>query len=178
MRIVPLSLLGVFVAPALAFAAGEESTQPKTTFTTDKCETGLVWDSKQNKCVAPKDSLLDDDELYQTARELAYVGRLQDAQDVLRQMSDPEDDRVLTYMGFTNRKLGKMNVAMTFYQKALDKNPNNLLARSYMGQGHVTDGDLDLAWAQLQEIRTRGGDGTWAATSLENAIATGVTYNY
>lgn len=178
MRILPLSLLPVIVAPALAFAAGEEDTPPTSTFTTKTCEAGMVWDTNEKKCVAPKESSLNDDQLYQNARELAYAGRLADAQEVLRLMSDPEDDRVLTYMGFTNRKLGKMDVAMTFYRRALEKNPDNLLARSYMGQGHVTDGDEDLAIAQLKEILERGGSGTWAATSLEDAIRTGTTYNY
>lgn len=177
MRILPLSLVPLLLCPALALAAGGES-GPGTTFTTTTCEKGLVWDPNEKKCVAPQESSLDDDGLYEAARELAYAGRLDDAQTVLSLMSDPEDDRVLTYMGFTNRKLGNMDAAMTFYRRALDKNPDNLLARSYMGQGHVTDGDLDLARAQLEEINARGGAGTWAEESLASAIRTGVTYNY
>jgi hypothetical protein len=57
-------------------------------------------------------------------------------------------------------------------------NPDNLLARSYMGQALVEQGQVDLALAQLSEIRMRGGRGTWAETSLANAVATSVTYSH
>ncbi len=57
-------------------------------------------------------------------------------------------------------------------------NPDNLLARSYMGQALVEQGQVDLALAQLSEIRMRGGRGTWAETSLTNAVATSVTYSH
>ena len=93
-------------------------------------------------------------------------------------MSDQSDDRVLTYRGFTARKLGQIDVAMVFYQQALDANPDNLLARSYMGQGLVAQGDRVAALTQLREINARGGADTWAAKSLRTAIETGVTYNY
>ena len=75
---------------------------------------------------------MNDDDLYGAVRELAYAGRYLDAQGVLAAMSDQNDDRVLTYKGFTNRKLGNVEVAMVFYQKALDKNPDNIQARSYI----------------------------------------------
>ena len=74
-------------------------------------------------------------------RELAYAGRHLDAMGVMDAMSDQNDDRLLTYKGFTNRKLGNVDVAMVFYQKAIDKNPDNILARSYMGQGMMDQGN-------------------------------------
>ena len=57
-------------------------------------------------------------------------------------------------------------------------NPDNLLARSYMGQGYVTEGRVDEAYAQLVEIRSRGGADGWPAEALETAIRTGVTTSY
>ena len=70
------------------------------------------------------------------------------------------DYRLLTYLGFTHRKMGNASTGLAYYQKALAVNPNNLLARSYMGQGYVASGNIELASAQLTEIRTRGGRGT------------------
>jgi Tfp pilus assembly protein PilF len=67
---------------------------------------------------------------------------------------------------------------MTYYQAALAADPDNFLARSYMGQGHAEAGEIVLAQAQLSEIRARGGRGTWAEWSLRQAIQTGSGYNY
>lgn len=170
--------LPLTVAAPLYAAGGGGETAPKPTQTSTDCTGVQVWDEETKSCVAPKESRLDDDQLYQAVRELAYAGRYNDAQGVLDAMSDQSDDRVLTYRGFTARKLGQMDVAMTFYQQALDANPDNLLARSYMGQGLVTQGDSVAALTQLREINARGGADTWAAKSLRTAIETGVTYNY
>jgi len=121
---------------------------------------------------------LDDGQKYEAVRELAYAGRYLDAQGVLASMSDQQDDRVLTYYGFTNRKLGDLNAANMFYTAAIEKNPDNMLARSYMAQGLVAAGDLEGARLQLAEIESRGAGYTWAATSLRKAIYTGKTFNY
>jgi Tfp pilus assembly protein PilF len=97
---------------------------------------------------------------------------------VLDEMPNQLDDRVLTYRGFTARKLGNLQLADMYYDQALTVNPDNILARSYMGQGKVAAGDKVAAMAQLREIQARGGAGTWAETSLRDAIQTGSTYNY
>ena len=184
--------------PVVAGAVGEETnTPPKATNTTKDCfkerqwdpEIGKwvkfsepvngVWDAKIRKCIRPdRASHLDTDTLYSAVRELAYAGRYSEAQSVLAAMPDQSDDRVLTYKGFVNRKLGDLDAAMMFYAQALDKNADNLLARSYMGQGFVEDGNLDAARLQLVEIEARGGGYSWAGTSLRKAIYTGKTANY
>lgn len=165
--------------PGVAMAAGGSSdTKPSTTKTTSQCEGTQVWDAKTQKCTDAKDSRLDTDTLYGAVRELAYAGRYQDAQGVLSVMSDQSDDRVLTYWGFTHRQMGNAELALSFYEQALSRNPDNLLARSYMAQGMVAEGKLDAAIAQWREIKARGGEGSWAETSLKTAISTGKTYNY
>lgn len=188
----------LLVLPGLAFAAGDDSNAPpKPTETTKDCfqarqwdpekkvwvrfsqPVNGVWDASIRKCVRPdKTSHLDTDTLYQAVRELAYAGRYEDAQKVLATMPDQTDDRVLTYWGFTHRKLGNLETAMMFYEDAVARNPDNMLARSYMGQGLVEAGNLDAAKVQLAEIETRGGGFSWAGTSLREAIYTGRTYNY
>ena len=171
-------LATALLAPSLAFAAGGESPTPPTTNTTVQCKDGKVWDVKVEACVDARESSLDDDTRYQAVRELAYAGRYDEAQKVLAAMSDQNDDRVLTYLGFTHRKMGNSTLGMVFYDQALETNPDNLLARSYMGQAFVEAGDMQLARAQLTEIRTRGGRGTWAEVSLRMAIDSGTGYSY
>lgn len=176
-----LIVLVLAAAPALALAAGGGGgtvSPPIPTETTKKCKGIKVWDSNRKKCVNPQGSGLDTDALYGAVRELAYAGRLKDAQAVLLAMPDQNDDRVLTYWGFTYRKMGNGDLGRAYYLKAIARNPDNLLARSYMGQGMVDDGDLEGAREQLREIRARGGTGTWPETSLSAALETGRTYNY
>ncbi|TDK51275.1 tetratricopeptide repeat protein [Antarcticimicrobium luteum] len=176
-----LNLALILALPGLAGAAGmggSDTTPPKPTETTEQCEGVQVWDPETKTCVDPKDSALDADTLYRAVRELAYAGRYTDAQGVLRAMPDQTEDRVLTYWGFTHRKMGHRVLARSFYRQAIAANPDNLLARSYLGQGLVADGDTDAAIAQWREIKARGGAGSWAEASLRQAIRTGLTYNY
>lgn len=172
--IVLTSALALSLGTLSAHAAGggDESAPSKP-----KCEDGQVYDKKTKTCVSAEESSLDTDTLYETVRELAHAGRYSDAQIVLAHMP-AEDDRTLTYMGFTSRKMGNMDAAMAYYNRALVVNPANVLARSYMGQGLVEQGNMIEAMAQLREIRAHGGSGTWAEASLRTAIATGQTFSY
>ena len=169
------------LVPALSFAAGSDSPtvgKPVSTPTTQTCKGVQVWDPATQKCVNPQGSSLDQELLGNAVRELAYADRNEDAQGVLRAMADQESDLVLTYWGFTHRKLGNMDQAKIFYDRAIEKNPDNILARSYLGQGYVSEGKMKEAKLQLQEIRARGGAGGWAEESLAEAIKSGQTSNY
>ncbi len=168
-----LALAAAFTLPfGAAHAAGGGDDTPKK----PKCEKGYVYDKKAKSCIQAE-SHLDTDTLYESVRELAYAGRYSDAQVILAVMPQ-EDDRTLTYLGFTHRKMGQADIAMDYYQQALAVNPANILARSYMGQGLVEEGKVADALAQLRAIRAHGGSGTWAEASLRTAIATGHTFNY
>jgi len=170
---ISVALLGLMFSTAV-YAVGDDSTSPpRPTKTTTECAEGLVYDDAVKACVAPKDSSLDDDALYQAVRELAWAERYDTAREALAAMSDPSDDRALTYLGFILRKEGDWAGALDVYEAAIARNPDNLLARSYMGQGFVESGDLALAQAQLREIRARGGRMTWADVALDQAIRTG-----
>lgn len=167
------------ILPGYAFAVGSDVfAPPKDNKTIGVCKGAKVWDSKTKSCIDPNTTELDASLLYEAVRELAYAGRYSDAQAMLLAMPDQNDDRVLTYWGFTHRKLGNDELSKRYYESALDQNPDNILARSYMGQGLVDAGDLKAAQDQLDEIRARGGIGTWPETALEDAIKTGKTYDY
>jgi tetratricopeptide (TPR) repeat protein len=176
-RFIPAFLLAL--VPAAAFAVGSgDSSAPKPTPTSTECKEGLVYDEDKKECVAPKDSRLDDEQRYRAVRELAYAGKYRGASEVLDAMADQGSDQVLTYRGFIARKTGDIELGMAYYRQAIARNPDNLLVRSYMGQGFVEQGQIDLASDQLLEILARGGAGTWPAEALRTAIATGVTVSY
>lgn len=173
MRILLAAALSMILPTGLLAAGGGDEKAP----TKPKCEEGLVYDKKTKTCIVAEDSSLDVDTLYQTVRQLAYAERYADAKVVLAAMPQ-NDDRTLTYLGFTHRKQGQIDLAMAYYTRAITVNPGNILARSYMGQGLVEDGNIIAAIEQLREIRSHGGAGSWAEASLRKAIATGRTFNY
>ena len=175
----PILLAAALTFPLSALAAGGmDAAPPQPTETTTVCADGKVWDAGSESCVAPHESRLDDDALYRAARELAHAGRYEAAQEVLGSMSDPSDDRVLTYLGFTHRKMGDIDRGMACYRAALEANPGNLLARSYLGEALAEAGETARARAELSEIRRRGGRGTWAEIALRLAIEAGRTPAY
>lgn len=176
-RILALSL--ALALPVAAFAAGSDSNSPpKPTGTTKTCTNGMVFDTKSGKCMAPKDSRLDDDTRYEAVREFAYAEQYGNALAALDAMGDQEADRVLTYRGFIARKTGDMDAGMAYYRAALEINPDNLLVRSYMGQAFVEMGDTEAAREQLTEIRLRGGRTSWPEFALRQAIEQGKGYAY
>lgn len=168
----------VAIAPFAALAAGSETDTPPTpTETTETCTEGLIFDLATQTCMTPAQSTNEDSAMMEAVRELAYAGRYGDARAVLDGL-DPTDSRVLTYYGFTSRKMGDFEGGMDYYRAALAVDPNNNLARSYMGQGMVEMGDLIGAQAQLSEIRAREGRQTWPEIALRMAIQSGTGPSY
>lgn len=151
--------------PAAALAKGE--TPPST----KKCKAGKVYDKASKNCVDAHSNLIIDDERYTAVREYAYFGDYDNALKILASFDDQNDPRRYNYYGFVNRKQGHMKEAMAFYAQALDIDPDYVLARSYMGQGLVSQGDMDGAATQLREIETRSGRDTWAYKALAMAMA-------
>ena len=184
-KMAPVLLTVVFAVTGIsnAYAAGgggggDATSSPKETATTKDCfaerqwdpeiqkyvkyseKVNGVWDPQLKRCIRPdKAGYLQSELLEKAVRELAYADRQTEAQMVLAQM-DQSNDFVLTYLGFTNRMLGNEQDAARFYTAALQQNPDNILARSYMGQGFVSKGKIRDAREQLEEIRARGGTGT------------------
>lgn len=169
-------LFFVLVAFCLSAGAGhavgteDETAPPQPSETTTLCQEGAIWDDSKQKCVAPEQSSNDQSSLYLNARELAWAGRLDDALAVLNQMEN--SDKKLTYQGFVERRSGNWVAAESFYIAALERNPNNLLARAYYGQGLAERGDIEGAQQQLSEIRRRGGRQSWPEISLRLALET------
>ncbi|MBT8459392.1 MAG: tetratricopeptide repeat protein [Boseongicola sp.] len=158
-----LFIFGI-AAPVHAVEQETYTAPPSPTETTLICANGLIFDDTTKVCVSPEVATDDQTALYLDARELAWAGRLEDANRVLNRMEP--SDKVLNYNGFVARKSGDWESAERFYLAAIDANPNNLLARSYYGQGLVDAGLIEAAEEQLTEIRVRGGRQTWPEISL------------
>ena len=172
--------VGFLLATSLqVLAAGSESDEtapPPKSKTTTECTGGKVWDKDKKECVKPNESGFNDDQLFQAAREFAYAGQYENAITVLKLARDQNDPRILNYLGYSNRKAGRMELGMSYYRKALQHDENYILARSYMGQALLEQGDVQGARVQLVEIRDRGGENTWAYRSLLQSLKGHVVY--
>ncbi len=163
--------LALSITAGSVFAAGSDSSAPPTpTQTTKECNKNRVWIDTKKRCVRIKKSQLNDDGIYNNARELAYAGRYDDALELLGMAANPNDPRILNYIAFTNRKMGNTQVAMVFYRQALHVDPDYILARSYFGQAKMQSGDVKGAKEQLARIDAINGTGSWAYESLAAAI--------
>ncbi len=167
--------LGFAALPAFAVGSNDD-TPPAKTNTTTVCTDGQVWDEQKKECVTPQKGSFNDDQLYRFGRELAYDGQYENAIAVLSLASNPNDPGILNYLGFSNRKAGRLAQGMEYYQRALALNPDYVLARSYMGQGLVSEGDFVGALHQLREIEARAGTDTYAWVALDRSIRTATGY--
>lgn len=59
---------------------------------------------------------------------------------------------ILNYMGFTSRKLGRLDDALAYYGEALRLDPNHLGATEYLGELYIQMGQLDRARTQLARL--------------------------
>lgn len=159
-------LLGFGVTSAQAVSPEDWERPPEPTETSTECPDGQAWDKEAERCTDVKANSFNDDERYRAARELAYTGRLKAAGLALDAMTDQSSSRVLTYRGFLARKSGDWALAEQFYAWALQEEPNDLLARSYLGMGLAEKGDVEAARRQLWQIRARGGRETWPERAL------------
>jgi tetratricopeptide (TPR) repeat protein len=136
-----------------AFSAGDGGGGGNTG---NSCTNGKVWDQKTSKCV-PQQSGIDDDTLYEYGRDLALVGRYDEAIKVLSLAADKSDPRILNYLGYAHRKSGRVLVGLGYYQEALRNDPDYTLVREYLGEAHLQLGDVASARAELGEIGKRCG---------------------
>jgi len=155
--------LFAFVNAGHAAGGGTTTTQPQN------CPQGKVWSASKGKCVWINSSV-DDEELYDQGRALAKYGQYERAIEVLSAVSNRNDPRVLNYLGYSHRKLGRLDTGIRYYAKALAINPDFVLAREYLGEGYVAKGDLAKAREQLHEIEKRCGTGCEEYVDLAEAI--------
>ncbi len=170
----------------ISFAAGDTPATPSESEADTKnkkadkpeCKKGFVLktikkDGKLKKdCVKAEAGILPDEEFYAQGRELAKSGKYEDAIQLLSLIKKQEDPRVLNYLGYSNRKAGRLEVGITYYRKALAIDPNFVLAREYLGEGYVAAGRIDLAKVELAEIARRCGKNCEEFKDLQKVINT------
>ena len=169
MRTILAVSFALLAAPAFAVGS-EDETPPTPTETTTQCEGDQVYDEETKACVSADSQTLNDSERYDAVRELAYAGAYVRAQLIIAAANAPNDPRFLNYQGFIQRKLGNMDAALAFYERALAIDPDYHLARAYMGQGLFATGDTAGAQEQLREIAARGGRHGWPHRALSLAL--------
>lgn len=172
MRLAP----GLIVAASLLSTGALADLTPPAPISEPACSNGIVYDPKVKKCVPPQESQLSQHRLLLAANAYAQGGAYRAAQSVLEAMHDQTDDRVLTLWGYTHRQLGHWELGMAYYDRALGQNPDNILARSYLGQALVQIGDLSGALGELRQIQARGGAGSSAEANLQAAILAQTAY--
>ncbi|MEL7230787.1 MAG: tetratricopeptide repeat protein, partial [Pseudomonadota bacterium] len=144
--------MGALAVNTTARAASDSSTS-----TTPTCKASMVWDKRKRKCVKAKSSSLSDDNIYEAARDLAYHNRHEEALTLLAMADNKSDPRILNYMGYSTRKLGRIEEGLTYYRAALKADPDYTLVREYMGEAFLQLGKVDKAREQLAEIEKRCG---------------------
>jgi tetratricopeptide (TPR) repeat protein len=175
--------LSLFAIQALAAGSGSSGgssgggTTPPASPKKMLCKKGeglktmTVSGKKVTKCTKLKVGMLTDDELYDQARLLAKEdGEYDWALSLFELVENKQDPKVLNYMGYANRKAGRLETGIAFYQQALAIDPNFVLAREYLGEGYVVAGRIDLAMVQLDEIKTRAGVASEEYKDLLEAI--------
>lgn len=184
-RIVAIAILTTSLSMPTALAApgggssgnSMSNPEPKKSPKALKCKRGetvkrVTRKGKRVKiCVKLKADVSPDAELYQNARLLADDGEYEWALDHLRLITNQNDAEVLNYTGYSNRKAGRLETGISYYHKALAVNPDYVQAREYLGEAYLLAGRMDLAKAQLREIRLRCGTSCETYRALENAIA-------
>ncbi len=155
-------LVSMFSASAALAAGGGGGGNGVVTAPTPmkaKCKTGeVVKMVKKNgkmvpTCVKVTGSLLDDGDLYHQGWVLAKAGEYEWAIQVLSAVKNQNDPDVLNMLGYSNRKAGRLELGISYYDKALAMKPDFARAREYLGEGYVAAGKLDLAKDQLGEIQ-------------------------
>lgn len=168
MRLAATTLLALPLLALPALAAGDGGSGGDETVT--NCKKGEVWDKKLKQCVPPKQSMIDDESIYEAGRALAKAERYDEAITVLSLAADKTDPRILNYLGYSHRKSGRVQVGIGYYEEALRRDPNYVLVREYLGEAHLQTGDVVAARAQLTEIEKRTGKGSEEYADLAEQI--------
>ena len=135
------------------------------------CPRGQALDPQTKTCVKIQALRLAPTERFAMAFALNRVGRFDDAIATLDPVAHRRDPLVLTELGFAFRKLGRYDTAIGYYRAALAVDPDAARTRSYLGEGYVAIGRLDLARAELAEIERVVGTEAAPYTVLAAAIA-------
>jgi tetratricopeptide (TPR) repeat protein len=162
-----VAALAVFaVVPQGAFAAGDppppSSPQPKS---------GTKAKTKPKPKAKEKSNTLRDDQIYSLGYWQAKGGAWDTALATLRSAGNQADPRIQTMIGYSLRKLGRVDEALGYYLAALASDPGRTTTREYLGEAYLQLNRLEMAKEQLAEIARRRGSACEDYQLLANEIA-------
>src|SRR5262245_8410657 len=137
--------------PAAVFAVGDDPPKPSSNQPKPKSK------SKPKPKPKSKDSGLQQDEIYSLGYWQAKRGEYAAALATLRSAPDAADPRIETMIGFSLRKLGRVEDGMVYYQRVLATHPERTTTRQYLGEAFLQINQPDKAKEQLAEIAKRCG---------------------
>jgi tetratricopeptide (TPR) repeat protein len=176
-----LAILTAFATPGARAAGAEPSSSapscPSGQYYSERCSacakrcgSGSTWSCSRKACVKRSSLHLNDGDLYKEAVSLATAGHYTQALETLWSIKDRERADVLTYIGYSTRKLGNVDAGIGYYHKALALDPGHNRAREYLGEGYLQKGDVAGAKTQLREIAARCGTDCREYRMLSGAI--------
>ena len=165
--LVPTLLTSVLLASAGVLA---KDLGPQSAACDGFAKTTAAWRACAERTPASAGPAAADAQHFYAGYWLAKNGRYEEALLQLNKASI-KNARVLTYIGFATRKLGQIDKAMGYYAQALQKDPHNHIARSYLGEAHLARNDLAAATAELARIEAGCGKNCDAYTELAAQIA-------
>jgi tetratricopeptide (TPR) repeat protein len=84
---------------------------------------------------------------------------------------DKKHTDALNYLGYCHRKMGKLEEAMEYYERALKIDPKHRGALEYLGELYLLKKDLPKAEEQLAKLKALCPTGCTQLEDLEDAIA-------
>ena len=84
---------------------------------------------------------------------------------------EPRNVDAMNYLAYSHRELGRYDISLGWYQKALAINANHRGANEYLGQLYLNTGKMKEAQAQLAKLPKICGRGCEEYESLRSAIA-------
>lgn len=152
LRVAAAGLTVLAFTPATTLAVGDDP-PPKPSSSQGKSKSKSKTKSKSKS----KDSKLQQDEIYSLGYWQAKRGEYAAALATLRSAPDAADPRIETMIGFSLRKLGRVEDGMVYYQRVLGAHPERTTTRQYLGEAFLQIGQPEKAKEQLAEIAKRCG---------------------
>lgn len=119
----------------------------------------------------PKDQARESD--FEKAEYLIKADKCDEAIPLLQSVvaDNPRDADAWNYLGFCHRKMGKLQEALGYYERALKVNPKHKGANEYLGELYLMMNDLPKAEQQLAVLKGLCPSGCEELEDLEADIA-------